>query len=49
VYAEVFKYIYLILEGEKEYQVQDSRRQAKKNLWAFNIEEHLLSVAGKPI
>jgi hypothetical protein len=49
VYAEVFKYLYLVLEGEKEYQVQDCRRRATKNLWGFNTEGHPIRVAGKPI
>ena len=48
LYAEVFKYIYLILDGEKEYQVQDSRK-GQKNRWVFNTEGHPLRVAGDPV
>lgn len=44
VYAEVFKYIYLILEDERGYQVQDSRK-GKQNQWVFNTEGHPLRVA----
>lgn len=44
IYAEVFKYLYLIFEEEKEYQVQDSRK-GKTNQWVFNTEGHPLKIA----
>ena len=46
VYAEVLKYIYLMFEDEKEYQVQDSRK-GKQNQWVFNTEGHPLKVASR--